>query len=215
MYALYIGLAATVVSYMYLWVVPEYARRVQQGALADERLWWLVLRHQQQQPATLRLCGYALVFGGLLSAAVLAKPWLPQAGLALNISLMTFWLGGLWLLAAIDRRCYLLPDVLTQGLLWLGLLSTAFDFQTIIIAMVGVYVLGRLLSAVAFFGMGDVKLLVAIIPWLGTEALLPVLLIACVACVLSEAVRQRSWWPRGACAFGPYIVLAIGLYWLR
>ena len=214
MYALYIGLAATVVSYMYLWVVPEYARRVQQGALADERLWWLALRHSWQ-PATRRLCGYALAFGGLLSAAVLAKPWLPQAGLALNISLMTCWLGGLWLLAAIDRQCYLLPDVLTQALLWLGLVSTAFDFQTIIIAMVGVYGIGRVLSALSYFGMGDVKLLVAIIPWLGVASLLPIALMACVVCVLGEAVRQRSWWPRGACAFGPYLIFAIGLYWLR
>lgn len=218
MYALYIGLAATAVSYLYLMAVPFYAQQVHQGALADERLYWLAIRQQIRAKPTVQLYLYALLFGVILSVAVLYKPWLAHAPLSLNIVLMACWLGGLGLLARIDRLCFLLPDVLTQLLLWLGLLIlplSALPFAETLWAVAAVYVAGRIMNAVGFFycgqplfGLGDVKLVAAVTAWLGASAVLPLLFWACVSCVVLEALRQRRWRPQGACAFGPYLVFA-------
>lgn len=221
MYALYIGLAATAVSYLYLIVAPVYAQQINQGAQADEHLWWVAVRENVSLKPTLQLYVYALSFGVVLSVAVLSKPWLPQAALSLNIAVMALWLGGLCLLARIDRLCFLLPDVITQLLLWLGLLITPAPIAETLLTVCAVYVVGRALNGLAFFytkqplfGHGDVKLVAAVTAWLGASALLPLLFWACLSCVLIEAVWQRRWRPSGACAFGPYLVLAAFGGWL-
>lgn len=214
MYALYIGLAATAVSYLYLMVVPVYAQKINNGAEADESLWWFAIRQNIKAKPDAQIFIGALLFGLLLSLSVLYKPWLPQSSLGVNIVVMTVWLGGLGLLARIDRLCFLLPDVITQLLLWLGLLITILPLGEMVIAVCAVYVIGRIINALGFFylgqslfGLGDVKLVAAMSAWLGWQAVLPLLFWACCSCVLIEAVRQRRWRPRGACAFGPYLVL--------
>lgn len=220
MYALYIGVAATAVSYLYLMVVPTYAQQVNQGAEADESLWWAAVRETRSLKPTPQFSIYALSFGIALSVAVLYRPWLPQAAVGVNIAVMALWLGGLCLLARIDGLCFLLPDVLTQLLLWLGLLISALALTESLLAVCAVYGVGRVVNGLAFFyvrqplfGHGDVKLVAAVTAWLGAAAVLPLLFWACCSCVLIEAVRQRRWRPSGACAFGPYLVLgALGVW---
>lgn len=227
MYALYIGVTATAVSYLYLIVLPFYAQQVNEGAEANEVLWWYAIRTASSSIKTpsknkqrIRLLCYALLFGIALSFSVLYKPWLPQASLWLNISLMALWLGGLWVLARIDQLCFLLPDVITQLLLWVGLLMADSVAETVL-AVILVYVSGRVMNGLGFFwlaqplfGQGDVKLVVTLTAWLGLQAVIPLLFWACVACMVFEAIRQRRWYPCGACAFGPYLVLAAVGAWI-
>lgn len=233
-YALYIGVVATLMSYLYLRAAPYYAQQISQGAEADESLWWRAvcdgrcISYNTSMMPPYALLAYALSFGLVLSVCVLYKPWLPQASLWLNISVMTLWLGGLILLARIDRLCFLLPDVITQLLLWLGLalavqLNRATDFSAMsaFYSVIGVYIMGRSLNYVAYrfngrflFGHGDVKFVAAVAAWLGAAALLPLLFVACMICMPLEAIRQRRWRPRGACAFGPYLVIATLGVWL-
>lgn len=221
MHALYIGLAATAVSYLYLMVVPFYAQQINQGAEADESLWWVAVRESRYLAPSGTFYVYALSFGIALSVAVIYKSWLPQASLGVNVAVMTGWLGILWLLARIDRLCFLLPDVLTQLLLWLGLLLMIMPLADTLVTVCTVYVMGRVINWVAFFclqqplfGLGDVKLVAALSAWLGWQAMMPLVFWACLSCVLIEALRQRRWRPRGVCAFGPYLVLGTLVVWV-
>lgn len=228
MWLLYIGLSAIVVGYLYLTAIPFYAQQIHQGAQADESLWWQavgqIVRHKPSKRHVLLLFGHALLFAGLLALGTLYMPWLTHTSL-LNVAVMTVWLGGLILLARIDYLCFLLPDVLTQFLLWSGLLLTWFvdpsALGTAVLLASAIYLVGRAVNSVAFFfikrplfGLGDVKLLAAVAVWLDSSALVAVLFWACVLCFVSEAIRQRSWRPHGACAFGPYLVLATLLVWV-
>lgn len=225
---LYIGLSATAVGYLYLTAIPYYAQQIQQGAQADESLWWQsvgqIVRHKPSKRYALRVISHTLFFAILLAVSALYIPWLAHAPL-LNVVVMTVWLGGLVLLARIDYLCFLLPDVLTQFLLWSGLLLCWFldpaRLGSAVLLASTIYLGGRVLNKAAFFfikrplfGLGDVKLLAAIAVWLDAQSLLAVLFGACVLCLVLEAIRQRSWRPRGACAFGPYLVLATLLVWV-
>ena len=94
----------------------------------------------------------------------------------------------LWL-SWIDFKVLLLPDLLTQNLMWIGLLSNACHvFVTPSEAILGA-ALGYLsffsISRIYFYvrkkeglGQGDAKLLAAIGAWLGWQALPEVILIA-------------------------------------
>lgn len=224
MWSLYIAVSATVLSYLYLTVLPFYAQQVWQGAQADEVLWWHAIFHAPPQSKMtfsvfLTTLSHALIFGLILGLCVVYIPWLPVAGTELNILIMTIWLGGLSLLARLDRLCYLLPDVLTQFLLWVGLVviwqQGTMPLMDAMSAAISVYIIGRLLNSLVYFwlkqplfGQGDVKLMAAIAAWLGWQPLLAILFWACVLCIMLEAVRQRRLMARGHCAFGPYIVLA-------
>lgn len=228
-WSLYIAISATVVSYLYLTVLPFYARQVWQGVEADELLWWHAVLHAPRQSkmhfSVFFTClNHALIFGLILNVCVLYTPWLPFAGIGINILVMTIWLGGLSLLARLDRLCYLLPDVLTQLLLWVGLVviwqQETMSLMYVMSAAISVYIIGRLLNSLAYFwlkqplfGQGDVKLMAAIAAWVGWQPLLPILFWACVLCVSFEAIRQRRLMARGQCAFGPYIVFATVGIW--
>lgn len=226
-FGLYLGLSTTFLSYLYLKVVPLYAQQIQQGQLADERLWWWSVVHAYKQSASIslwRLLSYALLFGLGLWLVVSYKPWCENAPVV-NLLLGTIWVGVLALLARIDKQCFLLPDVLTQFLLWVGLLWAVIgqtgSVTTLLVTTAGVYVAGRIINILAgmlikqpLFGLGDVKLLVALTTWLGPYHVLLLFFLACVLCLISEALQQRCWRPRGHCAFGPYIVSATFLVWL-
>lgn len=229
-WSLYIGLSATVMSYLYLTVVPYYAQQISQGATADESLWWHAFFHAPHRfkmhcglslfsSAFITMLGYAFVFAFILCVCIAYRPWLGVNQTGLNLLAMTVWLGALILLARVDQLCYLLPDVLTQFLLWVGLVviwqQGTMSLMHAISAAICVYIVGRLVNGLAYFwfkqplfGQGDVKLIAAIAAWLGWQPLLLILFWSCVLCVVIEAVRQRRWIARGYCAFGPYIVLS-------
>lgn len=223
--ALYIGLSAAVLTYFSRCVVPAYAKAVHQGYEPDEGLWWQVVYKSglAQRSDTVASILYGFCIGATLIYACFWLPWHAEQPL-LNAFLISVWVGGLWLLALIDKSCWLLPDVLTQSLLWVGLVWVASfkpeGLEQAIVSAVFIYLIGRGINFLAFFylkqpliGMGDVKLLVVVTVWLGISAILPVFFMASIGCYAMSAWRQGHWRPRGYCAFGPYLVCSTFVVW--
>jgi leader peptidase (prepilin peptidase)/N-methyltransferase len=122
-------------------------------------------------------------------------------------------------LSAIDWDTTLLPDDLTQPLLWAGLVAAAAGWSglspatALIGAVTGylslwsVYWLFKLATGKEGMGYGDFKLLAALGAWLGWQAVLPIVLIASVAGALvglglkvSGQLRDGRYVP-----FGPFL----------
>lgn len=145
---------------------------------------------------------------------------------AVHFGLVNLWwyLIFLWLtllLAEIDWRMYLLPDILTIPLLIIGFYVAAFDCGWVISAesamgalggyfipvVIAVFMLKRSKDA---FGGGDIKFLAALGAWVGLVPLLYVIALASVLMMIIMLIkRQRS------TAFGPALSLAailIALY---
>ncbi|QSA98458.1 A24 family peptidase [Methylococcus sp. EFPC2] len=163
------------------------------------------------------------VFTALVSAVVvwrLGPTW--QAALALPFS----W--GLISLAVIDIDHQLLPDAITQPLLWCGLLLSLFGIYTdsassIIGAVAGylglwlVYHAFKLTTGKEGMGYGDFKLLAVFGAWLGWQMLLPVVLLSSL---VGAIIGIGLIWLRGhdrniPIPFGPYLAAAgwIALLW--
>lgn len=124
-------------------------------------------------------------------------------------------------LAWIDFETTLLPDVLTQPLVWAGLLVNLFDaFSSVQMAVVGavagylflwvIFHVFRLLTGREGMGQGDFKLLAALGAWFGIEAL-PMLLLSAslVGVLIGGALTLTGRARRGQpLPFGPYLALA-------
>lgn len=133
--------------------------------------------------------------------------------------LVTAMAGALLLLSAlIDAQTGLLPDALTQPLLWLGLAASWMGVglplhDAFAGAMLGYSLLWCLLTALRWFsgrdamGHGDLKLLAALGAWLGWQPLPWALLLACLAGLVFAMWRQKSLRPRGAYPFGPFLAM--------
>lgn len=128
------------------------------------------------------LAGGLIPVGWQLAGALLLLPWLLA-------------------LAAIDARTWLLPDVLTLPLLWLGLGFNLCDTfvplaQAVAGAMAGYLLLWcllwgfKLLRGKDGLGYGDLKLMAALGAWLGWQALPHLLLIAAGAGVLATLIQR-------------------------
>lgn len=128
-----------------------------------------------------------------------------------------FWLFFVWtllLLAEIDERMLLLPDILTAPLLLVGFFVAAWGLGTIgaaesaLGAMVG-YFMPALVSLLFVwknkdaFGGGDVKLLAAIGAWLGVENLLYVIILSSIIFIIIAFIRRKRMG-----AYGPSIAAA-------
>ena len=126
------------------------------------------------------------------------------------------------LLAEIDFRMFLLPDILTVPLLLSGLLAASFDMGFVAIneSVLGAFAGYFLPVAVSLlivwrkkdaFGGGDIKLLAAIGAWLGVEGLLYVIMVSSVLGILFAIVMRKK-----VMAFGPMLAIAgIGVaFWL-
>ncbi|MGB3435944.1 prepilin peptidase [Achromobacter sp.] len=124
-------------------------------------------------------------------------------------------------LAWIDFESTLLPDALTQPLLWAGLLVNLFgayaSLQMAVVGAVAGYVflwvifhVFRLLTGREGMGYGDFKLLAALGAWFGVEALPTLLLSASLLGVLiGGALTLSGRAGRGQpLPFGPYLALA-------
>lgn len=131
-------------------------------------------------------------------------------------------------LSVVDLRTQLLPDDLTQPLLWLGLLfSVTHTFTDPVSAIIGatagygvlwaVFHGFRLLTGKEGMGQGDFKLLGALGAWLGWQALPQlVLLSAAVGAAVGMGlilIGRAAWSSR--LPFGPYLAGAgwIALIW--
>ena len=106
----------------------------------------------------------------------------------------------LWVLNWMDALYQLLPDVLTLGLLWTGLLLRAWFAPMSLDDAVWGAVLGYVLLYLPHvlylkwrgevgLGLGDAKLLAAVGAWLGLVHVPTVLLLACVAGLMYGGVR--------------------------
>ena len=128
----------------------------------------------------------------------------------------------LLLLAEIDYRSFLLPDILTVPLLLLGLVAAVLNMgfitieESVLGAVVG-YVLPVAVSLLIVwykkdaFGGGDIKLLSAIGAWLGIEGLLYVIALSSVLGLVYALIRRQR-----ELAFGPMIALSgiVVAFWL-
>ncbi|HVZ43284.1 MAG TPA: A24 family peptidase [Ramlibacter sp.] len=125
-------------------------------------------------------------------------------------------------LALIDWDTTLLPDDITQPLLWGGLIVAALGWTRLPLstavwgAVWGymslwiVYQAFRLLTGKEGMGYGDFKLFAALGAWFGWQALVPIILMASVigaaigiVMKLSDALREGRYVP-----FGPFLALA-------
>ncbi|EOS93517.1 A24 family peptidase [Erwinia tracheiphila] len=184
---------------------------------------WLALRGRCRScraPIGRRYLLLELSLGGW---GVLCAWWLPP-----GLSWAAFMMYGALLMAMawIDYLHRLLPDLLTQSLLWMGLLWHLVDDRVLLEdAVVGaiagyltlalIYWLGRWRYGFEVMGQGDMKCLAALGAWLGWQALPSVLLLASLftlALALWHIVRKRA--HRGSeFPFGPGLALA-GLVFL-
>lgn len=138
----------------------------------------------------------------------------------LAATLMLFWL--LLTLSLIDIDHLLLPDVITQPLLWLGLLLKAVEWipgslsDGVFGAILGYGALWCMattyqwIKGIPALGMGDTKLVAALGAWLGWTLIPLMLLLACSGAILAifigkMCVHRDLHQPL---AFGPWIALA-------
>lgn len=185
---------------------------------------WLVTRGR------CRYCRHAIgtfypmielaALGMALWAAWLATDWLLWPSCVLG------WL--LLALAAIDWRCFLLPDFLTLPLLGCGLLlwavaqpaelaSHAIGAAVGLAFILAVRWVYRRLRRREGIGLGDAKLLAASGAWVSWEGLPSVLLVASVAALASSLLRYKR---SGSISlvdpvsFGTFLCLGTWLVWL-
>lgn len=163
-------------------------------------------------PLLLELLG-ALLF---LIVMVLFRESLIVAAFMLTASCL------LLLLAAIDQREFLLPDVLTGALLWLGLSRFCFYEPLSISAAVGGAVLGygslwllawlyRQIKNQEGLGYGDIKLFAALGTWCGWQTLPWIALVASVTALfafLTLAVINKTLSVSSPLPFGPFLAAA-------
>ncbi len=135
-------------------------------------------------------------------------------GLSAHFAMFFFVTLVLLALAIVDLHIQLLPDSLTQPLLWTGLAMAWFELgPSLHSAVAGAMVGYGLLSGVrALFyacagrdgiGGGDVKLAAALGAWLGWHLLLWALLLACLGGALWSLARRKGL--RHELAFGPFL----------
>jgi leader peptidase (prepilin peptidase)/N-methyltransferase len=137
---------------------------------------------------------------------------------------------GWWLLllATIDWRVFLLPDVLTLPLAVTGIaISYALDPASLPNHLIGGFAGFTAFATLAFaysrlrgregLGLGDAKLMGALGAWLGWQGLASALLMAAVAgliFVLSRSAIERRLAPTDPIPFGTFLALGGWLVWL-
>ncbi|PWC10145.1 prepilin peptidase [Brenneria roseae subsp. americana] len=146
--------------------------------------------------------------------------WQPGMALGGALILLSFLL----VLTVMDMKTWLLPDVLTLPLLWLGLLfNLSGTFVSLDDAVVGaiagyaslwlLYWGFKLLRGKEALGYGDFKLLAALGGWLGWRALPNLMLIAALGGLIFTIVwrwarRENADQPL---AFGPWLAVGGGI----
>ena len=159
--------------------------------------------------------------GAMIAGAVALAALALALGPSLQLLLASVFALSLLTLALIDARLYVLPDLITLPLMWLGLLiNTHEHFAPVAAAVLGaiigylslwtIYWLFKLLRNKEGMGYGDFKLSAAIGAWLGWQALPSVVLVAALtalstAAALLLAGRFRIEQPM---PFGPFLAFA-------
>jgi leader peptidase (prepilin peptidase)/N-methyltransferase len=157
-----------------------------------------------------------IITGLLFTLCLFQFGWTAQALMA------CFFTAALLALAWIDAETFLLPDLITQALLWVGLIGSAMSLTpTPLIQALSGAVLGySMLWAVSWvfvrwrgkegMGQGDLKLLAALGAWVGVWSLLPVLLMASVSGLIFGVIQKMrgQLGDNGHFAFGPFLALS-------
>lgn len=139
-----------------------------------------------------------------------------------NFGFVACFIWMLLLLAEVDYRTFLLPDILTVPLLIIGFAGGACGYgfvgvqESALGAVIG-YFLPVAVSLLIVgwkkdaFGGGDIKLLAALGAWLGVEGLLYVIVTASIAGMIYALMRRKK-----ELAFGPMLALAgiVVAFWL-
>ena len=127
---------------------------------------------------------------------------------------LTLYICLLILMAEIDFRSLLLPDILTIPLLLAGLFVACFGASnmqienSVVGAIIGYFLPVLVCLLIVWykkdaFGGGDVKLLSALGAWLGVEGLLNVIAGASILGIVYAMIKRKS-----SLAFGPMIAIA-------
>ena len=133
-----------------------------------------------------------------------------------------FFSSSLLALALIDWDSSLLPDAITQPLLWAGLIASALQIsrvplqQSLAGAVLGylffwlIYWVFKLLTGKEGMGYGDFKLTAALGAWLGVGALLPLILVATLTGAAFGLIQKLrgALGEQGHFSFGPFLSLA-------
>jgi len=169
-----------------------------------------------------RHCHSAIPLRLLLVEVCSALFFAASAALAPSfLALIALWV--MWSLllplVVIDARHMLLPDCLTQPLLWTGLMFHAL-FRTLPLtdaiygAVAGylslwlVYWAFRLLTGREGLGYGDFKLLAALGAWCGWQALPSIVLIAALGGIIMHCLLKPFENKNNLISFGPYIAFS-------
>jgi leader peptidase (prepilin peptidase)/N-methyltransferase len=143
-------------------------------------------------------------------------------GFTLNALMACFFCATLLALALIDAETFLLPDILTQALLWMGLIGSALSLTpTSLMHSLGGAVLGygllwlvsecfEKLAGKEGMGQGDLKLLAGLGAWVGIWSLLPLILLASVSGLIFGVVQKfrGQLGHNGHFPFGPFLALS-------
>jgi len=182
---------------------------------------WICLRGRCAHCQTVISARYPMIelLTGFLSVAVAMKWGLSETSLA-----ALFFIWTLIALAFIDIDTLLLPDSLTQPLLWLGLILNSYGifssfeaaFWGAVIGYLSLWVLYwgfRIATGKEGIGQGDFKLLAALGAWLGWQALPGILLFASVTGagygLLAMWILRHS--RQTPIPFGPFLALGGGV----
>lgn len=133
---------------------------------------------------------------------------------SISPAFLTLYVCLLFLMAEIDFRSMLLPDILTIPLLLIGLFVACFGLSnmqmedSVVGAMVGYFLPVLVCLLIVWykkdaFGGGDIKLLSALGAWLDVESLLNVIALASILGIVYAIVKRKS-----SLAFGPMIAIA-------
>ena len=186
---------------------------------------WVVLRGKCAGCGAAISARYPVVeiLGALAAVAVIA-----QFGFTVKALAAALLLWSLLALTFIDFDTQLLPDNITQPLLWAGLVVNVWGlFVPLASAVIGavagylslwvVYWAFKLVTGKEGMGYGDFKLLAALGAWLGWQMLLPIVLLSSAVGALIGisliALRGRD--RTVPLAFGPYLAIAgaLALFW--
>lgn len=133
------------------------------------------------------------VISGLIVYMLWPSPIAVLIPIAITISLI---------LLMIDIRHMLLPDLLTFGLLWLGLLSSALGLLPIepdesIVASIGAFFFFWLMNQIMVLwkgvegiGHGDIKLVAAIAAWTGVVDIVYITMAFCILAIILFGVAE-------------------------
>jgi leader peptidase (prepilin peptidase) / N-methyltransferase len=159
------------------------------------------------------------------AASIVAAPGLPGVfGAVLAVAMTT--------MAAIDRKCFIIPDKLVLVGLIFGFLSTAAaDMAQLPAALFNSAVRGLLMASLFFalreayrrlrgregIGLGDVKLAGVAgvwLSWIGLAVAVDVAALSALAVVVLQALRGRRITATTAIPFGLFLAPAIWVAWL-